>query len=264
MSEFNLKIPEKLAQERNRRTAIVTTITLHIAVLLVMVFTQCASPTKPPEELTEIQWGGSGGSPNVNAPVGQAMRGTPVPEPKPVQTPTQKPQTVPTTQLKPDPQKVQVPTTTNTPSRETVPSTTNEKPTKPNTSATTDNKPSTTNSSSANTTQGGQREDGTGTKPAGGSGGNTSGYSVAGLGTRGWITSPKANYPDEDVGGIVVLRFTVMPDGSVTNIQPVRRAAASLVNAATAGLRKARARALPASAPQVPQQGTITYTFQLN
>ncbi|MCE7935029.1 MAG: TonB family protein [Chlorobi bacterium CHB2] len=262
MAEFNLKIPEKIAQERNRRAAMATTVTLHVAALLVMVFTQCASPTKPPEELAEIEWGGSGGAPNVDAPAGPAMRGTPVPQPKPQQaTTTQKTET--TTQPKTDPQKVEVPKTTNTPSRETIPATT-AKPTKPNTAPATNNTNSQTSPSSPSGTQGGQRPDGTGTTPAGGSGGSTSGYSVAGLGTRGWLTSPSARYPDEeDVSGVVVLRFTVMPDGSVTNIQPVRRAAASLVNAATAGLRKARARALPPNAPQVPQQGTITYTFKL-
>jgi TonB family protein len=85
------------------------------------------------------------------------------------------------------------------------------------------------------------------------------------MGTRGWIVRPSAKYPEGSTAtGNVVLRFSVMPNGDVTNITPIKRADAALVNAAVAGLRRARARALPDEAPQAPQTATITYTFRLD
>ena len=109
----------------------------------------------------------------------------------------------------------------------------------------------------------GQNPNGTGTRPAGGSGGVGIGF-ANGMAGRGWVVRPRASYPSgSNNTGTVVLRFTVMPNGDITNITPVKRADESLVKAAISGLRRAKARPLPDGVPQVPQQGTIPFTFEL-
>ncbi len=109
----------------------------------------------------------------------------------------------------------------------------------------------------------GDRPDGRGTAPAGGSGGAGVGY-ANGVGARGWASRPRANYPDgSNVEGTVVLRFTVMPNGDIVNISVVKRANQALVNAALASLRRARFRSLPEGAPQEPASGTIPFYFKL-
>ncbi len=109
----------------------------------------------------------------------------------------------------------------------------------------------------------GQNMQGSGDKPAGGSGGVGVGFAT-GFGGRGWVVQPKARYPDgTNATGQVVLRFTVLPNGDITGISAVKRTNESLVNAAIAGLRRAKARPLPPDAPQVPQQATIPFTFEL-
>ncbi len=246
MSEHPSEYSEQTYDKRTRRTAMIVSGAFHLGLLLLTMLVTCSSPTEQ-EDLTEIVWGGSGGSPDVDAPAGPAQRGNPSVQ-------RQQPKPVPTT---PEPKKIDVPKTTS-PSTETVsPTTEKPKPARPSTEET-------PRPSSSEAEQGGQRPDGTGTRPAGGTGGTTSGYSVNGLGNRGWIRSPRASYPQgADASGEVVLSFTVTPSGEVTNVKPVKRANQALVNAATAGLRRARARPLPSSVPQIPQQGTITYTFRL-
>jgi|GEM_PF-191321 len=115
----------------------------------------------------------------------------------------------------------------------------------------------------------GQNMSGVGDKPAGGSGGPGVGVGVGsaeGMGTRGWQIRPRATYP----GGVsasgtvtVKLRFTVLPNGDVTNITPVKRADQELVNAAIAGLRRAKAKPLQDKDPQIAQTATILFTFEL-
>jgi len=247
MESFKLKLPERIFENRARRTAIVTTLAFHLGVLMLMAFWTCSTPTQP--ELTEIVLGGSGGSPDSKAPADEAQHGTKTATPKPVER--VKPQ--------PDPKKIETPQTRSH-SEETIPTT--KKDPKPKEQTQTTTEPSKTPEKPSE--QAGQREDGRGTKPAGGTGGSTSGYSVDGLGNRGWLSSPGPRYPDgANASGVVVLRFTVMPNGDVTNIVPIKRADQALVSAAIAGLRRARARPLPSTVPQIPQQGTITCTFVL-
>lgn len=110
----------------------------------------------------------------------------------------------------------------------------------------------------------GQNPNGTGDRPAGGSGGVGVGF-ANGIGGRGWVVRPRASYPSGiNSTGTVVLRFMVMPNGDITNITPVKRADESLVKAAISGLRRAKARPLPEGVPQVPQQATIPFTFELH
>ncbi|MBS1911139.1 MAG: TonB family protein [Bacteroidetes bacterium] len=111
----------------------------------------------------------------------------------------------------------------------------------------------------------GQNPHGTGDHPSGGSGGPGVGIGSAdGLGSRGWVVRPHATYPSgTNVTGVVTLRFTVLPNGDITNITPVKRADQALVNAAMAGMRRAKARPLPDDAPQVAQTAIIPFTFKL-
>jgi TonB family protein len=113
----------------------------------------------------------------------------------------------------------------------------------------------------------GQNPNGVGDKPAGGSGGPGIGVGVGaatGLGSRGWVVRPHASYPGGlNATGTVMLRFTVLPNGDITNITPIKRADQALVNAAIAGLRRAKARPLPDNVPQIAQVATIPFTFEL-
>jgi TonB family protein len=97
-----------------------------------------------------------------------------------------------------------------------------------------------------------------------GTGGGGTGSLTDGLGTRGWAVRPKAVYPQgANSTGTVRLQFTVLPNGQITSIKPSKVASRELLNAAMAGLQRARAKALPESAPQVPQQAWITFNFVL-
>jgi len=110
----------------------------------------------------------------------------------------------------------------------------------------------------------GDRPDGRGTTPAGGSGGAGVGY-ASGIGSRGWAARPRANYPrGSNLEGTVVLRFTVMPNGDIVNVSAVKRADPALVNAAVSALRRARFRPLPMESPQVAVTGTIPFHFRLD
>lgn len=110
----------------------------------------------------------------------------------------------------------------------------------------------------------GQNLNGTGDKPAGGSGGVGVGFTT-GFGSRGWKVPPRANYPGgANSVGKVVLSFTVQPNGDITNVTAVKRTSnEALVNAAIAGLRRAKARPLSPDAEQVQQKATISFNFEL-
>jgi TonB family protein len=109
----------------------------------------------------------------------------------------------------------------------------------------------------------GQSPNGTADKPGRGSGGVGVGF-ASGMGGRGWVVKPRASYPAGlNSEGVVQLRFTVLPNGMITNIVPVKRADAALVRAAISGLQRAKARPLPSDAPQVAQVATIPFSFEL-
>lgn len=102
---------------------------------------------------------------------------------------------------------------------------------------------------------------GTGTHGVGGGG---TGSVTDGLGMRGWASRAVAKYPEgSNATGTVKLKFTVMPDGEITNVIPIQRADQALVDAAVRGLRRARANPLPENVPQVPQSSWISFSFVL-
>ncbi len=264
MNEEDLKIPEGRFQKRIKRESALITFGFHAAVLALLTFATCAAPTEPEEELTEITWGGSGGSPEVDAPAGPTMRGTPAPAPRPAERP----------QPRPEPEKIKTPKAIS-PSPEKIPAPAKEPVKRPSAPAVqpstetpkapqTPSTPSNERPSNQPSGPAGGEIDGTGKRPAGGGGGKSSGYSLSGLGTRKMIVGAGARYPEgSSATGTVTLRFTVMPNGTITQITAVKRAAPELVNAALAGLRKAKFSPLPPTALQESQPGTITYRFEL-
>jgi TonB family protein len=101
--------------------------------------------------------------------------------------------------------------------------------------------------------------------PAGGAGKST-GYSIewAGVGSRKLLSGRIPIYPDgTDKEMPVVLRFSVLPDGSVSTIIPVRRSDEILEREAISALRTWRFDALPSQFEQVAQSGIITFNFKL-
>lgn len=110
----------------------------------------------------------------------------------------------------------------------------------------------------------GQHLRGTGDTDAGGSGGVGIGFAT-GMGRRGWKVPPRASYPQgTNATGDVVLSFTVQPNGDITNVTAVKRSSnEALVNAAIAGLRRAKARPLDPDVDQVQQKATISFKFKL-
>jgi protein TonB len=61
----------------------------------------------------------------------------------------------------------------------------------------------------------------------------------------------------------VKLRFTIMPDGSVGRIFPIRKADTRLEAAAISSLRQWRFEALPSTQAMKPQSAVITFPFRL-
>lgn len=113
----------------------------------------------------------------------------------------------------------------------------------------------------------GQNPNGTGTNPAAGSGGTGIGYgNGGGIGGRGWIVAPRSiiRPPDGATTGSVTLRYSVMPNGDITGVTPVKRGDPSLVAAATAALRRCKRRPLSSDVPQEVQSTTITFNFKLD
>lgn len=103
----------------------------------------------------------------------------------------------------------------------------------------------------------------------GGSGGGIGarqGYSIdwGGTGSRRLLSGRLPEYPKgTDKQMAVVLRFSVMPDGSVDQVLPTRRTDELLERAATVALRSWRFDPLPTPVAQRSQTGRVTFNFKL-
>jgi len=110
---------------------------------------------------------------------------------------------------------------------------------------------------------------GSGGGAGGGSGGGigkNQGYSIdwGGTGSRRLLSGRIPKYPegtDKQMG--VTLRFTVLPDGTVDAILPLRKTDEILESAAIAALRTWRFDPLPDQAAQKAQIGKVTFQFKL-
>ncbi len=259
MDDKVLQDSEQKFEQKAQRTSLAVTIAFHVGVLMLFSFWTCTLPTPPDEQLIEITWEGGGGAPGVDAPADRAMRGQPNTQTQPVQQ--QQPEA--------QPRDIKTPETRSS-SEETIPATQDEpqrQPQQQTPQQQTTEKQNEPRENPRDDQPAGQNPEGTGTKLAGGSGGAGVGFSVGSeFGTRGWVIPPKStiSYPQgSNMEGVVVLRFTVLPNGDIVNIVPVKRPGTALVNAAIAGMRRTKARSLPSNAEQRSVTTTITINFTL-
>ena len=189
--------------------------------MLLMVFITCSVPT-PPEELTEIQWGGGGGIPGLDAPIGETPRGDPDGGNRDAQeNPSQSSQSTPNRST-PNTSTRQ-PTTTRTDN--TLPAEQNPDPSTRNEDSPSESQsaesPSNPGTNQSNEAQG--SPDATSTTPASGSGGGSVGVGNGNIG-RCWKRSPSAVAAGETTteSGYVTVPITVKPDGRVIAGTPSR------------------------------------------
>lgn len=114
---------------------------------------------------------------------------------------------------------------------------------------------------------------GTGPGSGGGAGGGTGGgigagqgYSIdwGGKGSRRLLSGRLPKYPDgTDKQMSVALQFSVLPDGSVGGITPIRKTDELLERAAISALDTWRFEPLPSQLEQISQMGKITFKFVL-
>ena len=100
---------------------------------------------------------------------------------------------------------------------------------------------------------------------AGGAGKST-GYSIewSGTGSRKLLSGRLPKYPEgTDKEMPVLLEFTVLPDGSVSSVIPLRRSDELLERESISALRTWRFDPLPPQLEQKPQAGKITFIFKL-
>ena len=90
------------------------------------------------------------------------------------------------------------------------------------------------------------------------------GFSIdwGGNGSRRLLSGRYPRYPDgADKQVLVEFKFTVLPDGSVGAIVPIRKTDALFERTAIAALRTWRFDPLPAQLPQIFQLGTVPFNF---
>jgi TonB family protein len=110
---------------------------------------------------------------------------------------------------------------------------------------------------------------GTGGGAGGGSGGGIGshqGYSIdwGGTGSRRLLSGRLPTYPDgTDKQMAVVLRFTVLPDGTVDAIIPAKKTDELLEHSAIVALRTWRFDPVPSQMEQKSQIGKVTFNFKL-
>ncbi|MBI4548859.1 MAG: energy transducer TonB [Ignavibacteriae bacterium] len=100
---------------------------------------------------------------------------------------------------------------------------------------------------------------------AGGAGKST-GYSIewSGTGSRRLLSGRIPTYPEgTDKEMPVLLQFTVLPDGSVSSIIPLKRSDELLEREAVSALRTWRFDPLPPQFEQKTQNGIVTFIFKL-
>ena len=235
---------------------------LHGLILCLSLFITC-SPTIPEEDLVEIQFGGGGGIPGLDAPIGETPKGNPdggnnkvEEESAQTESSTESDQVkVEPTEQRADPVTSQdvIPAESTT---ETTTNPTNTTPTdKTEESSEDGGAVGTNNSSEAQGTN-----TGSGTKPTGGSGGGTIGVGGGKLGGgRCWQVSPaRATGTAARVRGSVTVTLTITWDGRV-RVTGVSGGGALATQARSLA---SRAKACPIEPGSPAQTTTITYTVK--
>lgn len=222
-------------ENKTRMYSVLTSVVVHILVALLLWFLIVLKPKEP--VLVELDWGASSGAPNQT-----------IAEAEDVNKATEQAQ----------PQggiaqsKVDLPATKSS-SEETVPST------KKTTPKTTVGKKSESRTGEETKAISRKRA-----KPGGA--GISTGYSIewSGVGSRRLLSGRVPQYPDgTDKEMPVLLQFTVLPDGSVSSIIPLRKSNELLEREAISALRTWRFDPLPVQFEQIPQAGKITFQFKL-
>jgi len=101
---------------------------------------------------------------------------------------------------------------------------------------------------------------------AAGGAGKSTGYSIewSGTGSRRLLSGRIPQYPEgTDKEMPVFLQFSVLPDGSVSSIIPLRRSDELLERESVSALRTWRFDPLPPQFEQKPQVGKVTFNFKL-
>ena len=221
-----------------RTTSVVGTVLLHVTLFLMLSFLTLSPPK--PAELIELEWGASSGAPNQSTVEAKAETQRQVQrQPKPAARVTEK-------------KKVELPRMKSS-SEETIPIRQKARAAR----AESRTEPSKVKSSSS-------AEKSERSQPAGA--GKTTGYSIewSGIGSRKLLSGRMPRYPEgADKEMPVLLQFTVLPDGSVMGIIPLRRSDELLEREAISALRTWRFDPLPQQFEQTPQVGKVTFNFVL-
>ena len=226
-------------EKRIRVTAALSSLILHIILAIIISLTIVWHP-KPPE-LIELDWGRSSGAPNqsITQSENQPNRSR---ESEMSGGAAEK-------------SKIDVPEVKN-PSEEVIPTTKKEKP-----KTAVGNARERTKTEGSSVARHRRAKEGL----AGGAGKST-GYSIDWLGTgsRRLLSGRIPRYPEgTDKELPVTLQFSVLPDGSVTNIIPLYRSDELLEREAISALQTWRFDPLPPQFEQKPQTGKITFKFIL-
>ena len=107
---------------------------------------------------------------------------------------------------------------------------------------------------------------GTGGGSGGGIGGGI-GYSIdwGGEGGRRLLSGRLPKYPpNTDAEMAITVAFSVLPDGTVSGVQPANRGAEALEREAVAAIRTWRFEALPAALGEKIQKGNVVFNFKLD
>ncbi len=214
------------------------TLVFHLILFLILSF--IGLKKEKPVEVVELEWGSSSGAPNQSTVQEQT------------ESPKQQTEKPVESGQKVEKPKVELPTTKSE-SDETI--TLKSKKKKETTEKTT----TTTETPSKAKAQKSE-------KSAVAGAGKTTGYSIewSGVGFRKLLGGRMPVYPDgTDKEMPVLLQFTVLPDGSVTGIIPLKRSDELLEREAVAALRTWRFDPLPTQYEQIPQIGKITFNFKV-
>jgi TonB family protein len=225
-------------EKTTRRISLAGTFLLHAILFILLSILTLKAPK--PVELIELDWGSSSGAPNQNTvePKAETQK-RPVAQPQPTAKAGEK-------------KKVDLPKLKST-STETIPAKAKSQPGKVETKREATETAPTTPAKSAEKSE-----------PAGA--GKTTGYSIewSGVGSRRLLSGRMPRYPEgADKEMPVFLQFTVLPDGSVSGIIPLRRSDELLEREAINALRTWRFDPLPQQFDQVAQTGKVTFNFVL-
>lgn len=235
-------IQQAYSQETNRRVQVISgagSIFFHLLLLFILSFLVLNQPK--PVEVIELDWGGSSGAPNQTIKETETTPNKQRESAEPAGAQSQS--------------KVSLPEMKSS-SEATIPE---AKKTTPKSSV--GRKKSNTTSEEITTPRHRRSKEGV----AGGAGKST-GYSIewSGVGSRRLLSGRIPQYPEgTDKELPVYLQFTVLPDGSVSTIIPLKKSDELLEREAIAALRTWRFDPLPAQFAQQPQVGKITFIFKL-